>query len=129
MKELRIRNRANADKKVEGKSVLLAKSHIGRYAGIENSLYSNIKDFTLTKTAYTLTKGATATINAKVVLEDEDKTQLPGKYGKTFRYLSTNPDVVTVDGNGTLTAVGSGTCAVYVYAINGMMRQVTVTVK
>ncbi len=63
------------------------------------------------------------------MLEDEDKTQLPGKYGKTFRYLSTNPDVVTVDGNGTLTAVGSGTCAVYVYAINGMMRQVTVTVK
>ena len=118
-----------AYKKVEGKSVLLAKSHIGRYAGTENSLYSNIKDFTLTKKAYTLTKGATATISAKVILEDEDKIQLPEKYGKTFRYLSTNPDVVTVDGNGTLTAVGSGTCAVYVYAINGMMRQVTVTVK
>ncbi|MCR5685520.1 MAG: hypothetical protein K6G81_08915 [Lachnospiraceae bacterium] len=43
--------------------------------------------------------------------------------------LSSNKKVTTVSKDGTITAVGKGTCYIYVYTKNGYAKKVKVTVK
>ena len=46
-----------------------------------------------------------------------------------IRYESSNKKVAKVSAKGTITAVKKGSCKVYVYAQNGVMKTVSVTVK
>ena len=70
-----------------------------------------------------------ATIKAKTVLVDKKKKQLSNAHAKQFRYASSNKKVATVSSKGKITAVGKGSCVVYVYARNGYAKKVKVTVK
>ena len=46
-----------------------------------------------------------------------------------LRYESTNTKIATVSSKGVITAKGKGVCYIYVYAQNGVYKQVKVTVK
>ena len=68
-------------------------------------------------------------VKAELALEDKRKKALPKSHVATFRYASSNTKVAKVDKNGKITAVGKGTCYIYVYAANGLAKKVKVTVK
>ena len=69
----------------------------------------------------------TAKIKPTLVLKDSSKKAVT--HAAKFRYQSTNTKVATVDKNGKITAVGKGTCTIYIFANNGKLKSVKVTVK
>jgi hypothetical protein len=69
-----------------------------------------------------------ATIKASVKMENGKKKALPDDHVAKLRYRSNNQNVTKVDSKGNVTAVGTGTCTVYVYAKNGFAKKVAVTV-
>ena len=50
-------------------------------------------------------------------------------HAPTLRYMTSNKKVATVNSSGKITAKGKGTCTVYVFAHNGVSKQIKVTVK
>lgn len=118
-----------AYRKVNGKETKLAKSITGHVVGDKNTKYTNAKSIKLKKTKYSLKAGNTKTVKAELVLEDKKKKALPKSHVAAFRYASSNTKVAKVDKNGKITAVGKGTCYIYVYAANGLAKKVKVTVK
>ena len=118
-----------AYRKVNGKETKLAKSITGHVVGDKNTKYTNAKSIKLKKTKYSLKAGNTKTVKAELVLEDKKKKAMPKSHVATFRYASSNTKVAKVDKNGKITAVGKGTCYIYVYAANGLAKKVKVTVK
>ena len=118
-----------AYKIVDGKTVTLGTTIKAHVVGRKNAKYSNVKSISLNKTSYTLKKGKTAKIQGKTILEDKTKKQLTDAHAKTFRFRTSNKNVATVSANGTIKAVGKGTCTIYVYAVNGCAKNVKVTVK
>ena len=54
---------------------------------------------------------------------------MPTKFAPTFRYMSSDEKIATVSSGGKVTAKGKGTCYIYVYAHNGVSKQVKVTVQ
>ena len=118
-----------AYKIVDGKTITLGTTIKAHVVGRKNAKYSNVKSISLNKTSYTLKKGKTAKIQGKTILEDKTKKQLTDAHAKTFRFRTSNKNVATVSANGTIKAVGKGTCTIYVYAVNGCAKNVKVTVK
>ena len=76
-----------------------------------------------------LKTGAAARIRANTVPEIQGKKLLGENHAARYRYASDNKAVATVDENGKITAVGKGTCHIYVYAQNGTSKKVSVMVK
>ena len=68
-------------------------------------------------------------IKAKVTLENSKKKLLPKSHGAKFQYKSSNTKIATVNKNGTIKGKKKGTCYIYVYTVNGLMKKVKVTVK
>lgn len=110
----------------EGK--VIAESIEACVVGVKNTKYTNPKAVKTTKTKITLKVGKTSEIIANIVPYDAKKALLPESYGKQFRYVSSDEKVATVE-NGVITAVGKGSCTIYVYAINGYAAKITVKVK
>ena len=94
-----------------------------------NSGFTNARRVTVQKDSYTLGAGKTAMIKAETVLEIQGKKLLGNDHDARYRYSSDNNKVATVDENGKITAVGKGTCHIYIYAQNGTSKKVSVTVK
>ena len=118
-----------AYKMVNGKKVRLAKSITGHVAGRKNTKFSNTKSIKLATKSVSIAAGETVKVKAKTVLVSSKKKQLGNQHVKEFRYASTNKKVATVDRNGRIKGVGTGTCIVYVYARNGYAKKVSVAVK
>lgn len=119
-----------AYKKLEnGKKVTLGKTITAHIVGRKNTGSTNVKEVKVSKSSYTLKVGKSATIKAKTVLVDKKKKELSNAHAKQFRYVSSDKKVATVSSNGKITAVGKGSCVVYVYARNGCAKKVKVTVK
>ena len=89
--------------------------------------HTNAKAIKVKKSSYTLKVNKTATIKPTLVLENSKKKGV--EHVAKFRYQSTNTAVATVDKNGKIKAVGKGTCWVYIFANNGKLKSVKVTVK
>lgn len=106
----------------------VGRSIIAHIVGRKNTAYTNIKQVKVAQSSYTLSVGDTAKIEAEYVLVDSSKKMLSRAHARTFRYASSDTSVATVAG-GTIKAVGSGTCQVYVYAKNGYAKKITVKVK
>ena len=66
-------------------------------------------------------------MGAKVVAADANRTLLT--HTAELVYKSSSSKVATVSKDGTVTAVGKGTCRIYVTAGSGASATVTVTVK
>ena len=107
--------------------VAIGRTILGHAAG-PKSAYTNAKAVSVDQSAYQLKAGETAKVSATITKAKRNK-KLPGiNHGAKLRYASTNEGVATVDGNGVITAVGSGTCEVWIYALNGRSAKVTVNV-
>ena len=118
-----------AYKVVNGKKVILAKSIIGHIVGVKNAKYTNVKSLKVTKSKLTVKVGKTAKVKANVTLVDKNKKHIPKSHAPKFRYRTSNKKIATVDKNGKIKGIKKGTCTIYVYAINGKMKKVKVTVK
>ena len=116
-----------AYKTVKGKKVKLAKSIMAHAPGSKNSKRTNVTGVKVKKASFTLKKGKTAKIKAKLVLQKKGKKPL--KHCAKFRYASSNKKVAKVSKKGKITAVGKGKCTVYVYAVSGVSKKIKVTVK
>ena len=116
-----------AYKTVKGKKVKLAQSILAHAPGSKNSKRTNVTGVKVKKAAFTLKKGKTAKIKAKLILQKKGKKPL--KHEAKFRYASSNKKVAKVSKKGKITAVGKGKCTVYVYAVSGVSKKIKVTVK
>lgn len=118
-----------AQKKVNGKYVDIAKSRMGHVITNNRSgKYTNPKNIKLNANQLTLNAGKTANIKG-TVSKVKAKKKLMYSHEANLRYTSTNPSVARVSSGGTVTAVAAGNCSIYVQAINGMWKTVSVTVK
>lgn len=107
---------------VIGKTV---KAHV---AGKDNKEYKNPKKIKLSNKNISLNAGQTSKIKASVKMEAGNKKALTDDHVEKLRYRSTNENIAKVDKKGKITAVGTGTCQIYVYAKNGLAEKATVTV-
>ena len=98
------------------------------FAGTKNKTYSNVKKLTIKKSKYTLKAGKTAKINATVTLANKKRKHLPKSYAAKFRYKSSDKSIATVNKNGTIKALKKGTCTIYVYSVNGLVKKAKVTI-
>ena len=121
--------RVYAYKMVNGKKIIIAKTITAHLAGTKSVKYTNPKALKLTKSAYQIKVKKTAQIEAKVTLENSKKKLLPESHVANFRYKSSNTKIATVNKNGKITGKSKGTCYIYVYTVNGLMKKVKVTVK
>ena len=108
--------------------VEIGRTLIGHAAGPKNR-HTNVKKLKVKKRTYNLKVGKTAKIKVTTKKMKGGKSLLPKKHDPRLRYLSTNTNVATVSGKGKITAVGAGTCDVWVYAQNGRNQKVTVVVQ
>ena len=99
------------------------------YTGNGTKNYTNAKSVSVNKTKVTLKKGKTFKITAKVNKVNKKKKLMSKNHAPTLRYMTSNSKIATVSPSGKITAKGKGICNIYVYAHNGVSRQVKVTVK
>ena len=102
----------------------IGRTFIGHTAGPENR-HTNAKKITVSKTAYNLPVGQTEKIQAKIVKAKKGRKLL---HGNTLVYASSNPAIAAVSADGTISAVGAGSCEVWIYALNGKRQKLTVVV-
>ena len=108
--------------------VEIGRTLIGHAAGPKNR-HTNVKKLKVKKRTYNLKVGKSAKIKVTTKKMKGGKSLLPKNHDPRLRYLSTNTNVATVSGKGKITAVGAGTCDVWVYAQNGRSQKVTVVVQ
>ena len=118
-----------AYKIVDGKEAVIGKTVVCHIVGKNNHAYTNVKGIKLAKSKFTLKKGKTAKIKAKIVLVDKKKKQLSNAHATQFRYATSNKEVATVSKEGKIKAVGKGSCTIYVYARNGYAKKIKINVK
>ena len=109
----------------QGKALAVSKSlHVATAGG----KYSNAKSITTNakKNKVTLKAKKTFTLKANEVLADK---KLKSKKHRAVQFESTNKNVATVTAKGVIKAKKKGTCFVYAYAQNGVMKKIKVTVK
>lgn len=110
----------------EGK--IIGKTVSAHFVGKDNEKYTNAKSIKLSKSKVSVKKDMTTKVKATIKLEDAKKALLSEDHVAKFRFRTTNKAVATVDENGNIKGVATGTCTVYVYAQNALAKRVEVTV-
>lgn len=118
-----------AYKTVNGEEVILGRSIFAHFAGSKSKKYTDVKNINLDKTSYNLAAGETAQINASVELVNKNKEQLSDNHTRPFRYATDDNTVATVSKSGEISAVGTGSCTIYVYAKNGCTEKIDIVVE
>ena len=109
---------------------VICKSLIGHaLTGNVRGDFTNAKSLKVKKSSFTLKKGKTARIKATQTKAMKGKKLLDSGHSKLLRYKSNNTSVAKVSSSGKITAVGTGSCKVYVQTVNGIWKTVKVTVK
>ena len=111
---------------VDGKKVYIAKSkdiHLIK----SYKKYGNAKAVSVKKAKITLNVGKTSKISATIKVSKGKKQS--STHGEEIRYISSDENVAKVSSKGKIKAVGKGKCKIYVLAINGNYKAVSVTVK
>ena len=104
----------------------IVKESLGVHIVAGSDTETNVKSIKAKKVKVAI--GATSQINATMVLQNKGK-KLGEGHTKKFRYYVKNPSVATVNEKGEVTGITKGKTAVYIIAINGVMKKVTVNVK
>ncbi|WP_026664891.1 Ig-like domain-containing protein [Butyrivibrio sp. FC2001] len=111
----------------EGKEI--GETITAHFVGKGNPKFTNPKNIKLSTKSITVDKGQSSKIKASVKREDSKKKLLKEAHDAKLRYASSDISVATVDKNGNVTGVEPGNCTVYVYAVSGIAKKVSVTVK
>lgn len=110
-----------------------SKQYIGEsmvyHSAGKNSKFTNAKRVTLNKKKVTLKVGKTFKLSPNTIKQSKIKKLLSANHAPLYRYLSSDTSVATVNENGKIKAVGTGSCKVYAIAINGCKASISVTVK
>ena len=113
-----------------GKKKYIATSPVVHaYTSNGTMIFTNVKSVTVKKTKVSLKAGKTYRIKGKLVKYNKKKKLMPAWHTKKLRYVSTNKKIATVTKSGRIKARSKGTCRIYVFAHNGVSRQIRVTVK
>lgn len=112
-----------------GKKQYIGTSAVMHVTGNRNKTRTNVKNISLKKKTYTLRKGKSAQIRAKLIKADRSKKLLSKMHGAKLRYVSSDEAIVTVTATGRIRAKKSGKCTIYVRALNGISKKVKVIVK
>ena len=99
------------------------------YASGGSNEYTSAKAVTVEKASANLTVGRAFQIKPSIVKLNKNKYLMPTKFAPTFRYMSSDEKIATVSSGGKVTAKGKGSCYIYVFAHNGVARQVKINVK
>lgn len=118
-----------AQKKVGGTYTSIGTSPIAHVAQTKNSKYTNPKSLTLNATTFDMSVGDTDTITVKIKKVKSKKKLFGPGHDPAKRFKTTNKNVATVDANGVITANKAGKCTIYVSAVNGLWKAITVNVK
>lgn len=110
-----------------GKKKYIATSYTIHAAGSKTS-YTNPTEITGVPTSKSLSKGKTYKVKASVKKSNKSKSLLT-THAATFRYKTSDSTVATVSSSGTIKAQGKGTCTITVITINGISKQLKMTVK
>ena len=117
-----------AYKVINGKQVVISTSY-QNHVTLKKGKSDNAKAVKVSSaTTLKLKKGKTSAVKATVTTTKGKTLFFKGHCNK-LRYSTADATVATVDQNGTITAVGAGTCKIFVIAPNGLNKAVTVTVK
>ena len=115
----------NGKKKVIAVSTNIHVTTTSKRYGIEKAVaiksIGNKKN-TLT---YTMHKGEKAQIKAESVFRNDK----PSLFHRGISYESSNKKVAKVTSKGVIKAVGKGTCKIWVYAQNGVYKELKIAVK
>jgi hypothetical protein len=112
----------------DGKAI--AKTHLHHFCTNDACCeYTNPKTIKASKTKVTISKGKTYKLKTTVTKVIPWKKLVNGDHTKKIRYKTANKNVATVSSNGTIKAVGTGWCRVYVMGANGIWQMIEVTVK
>ena len=119
-----------AYKMVDGKKVITGTS-VAVHSITKDGKYGVAKAVSIIKignkknvSKITLKMGKTAQIKAKEVKKDKKIAR-----HRKLCYESSNTKVATVTPDGLIRATGKGTCTIWVYAQNGVYKEIKVTVK
>lgn len=113
---------------VDGKKEYIATGLVVHVAGKNSAKYTNVAKLKADASGYTMAVGETRLISLTVTKKQTSKKLLPKKSIARRRYLTTNASVATVSSAGVVTAVGQGTCYVYIKAANGRQTKIKITV-
>ncbi len=91
--------------------------------------FTNPKKVTVTKASISLKVGKSSRIKAKVTGLKKGRKLVKAARISKLRYISSDKKIVTVSKTGRIKAKAKGTCKVYVIAVNGAKKAVTVKVK
>lgn len=106
----------------------IGKTPTAYFAGKNSDKYTNPKSIKASNSNVSVAVGSSVKVNATIKLEDKKRKELPKKHAVKFRYRSTKDSIATVDKKGNIKGIAPGTCTVYVYAKNGLAKEVNVTV-
>ena len=73
--------------------------------------------------------GKTYKIKGSVKKLQKKKKLMSKGHAPKLRYMSSDKSIATVNSRGKIKALKKGSCQIYVYAVNGMYKTVTVRVK
>lgn len=114
---------------VDGKKQYIGTSADMHIAGSKNKQYTNAKSIKLLKKKITLKQKKKVKIAARIVKQHRRKKLLSKTHGPRLRYTSSDNSLATVSKGGVLHAKKKGSCIICVRALNGISKQIKVTVK
>jgi uncharacterized protein YjdB len=91
--------------------------------------FTNPKKVTVKQSSVSLKVGKTYQIKASVKKLKKNRKLMPSGHEPKLRYLSSNGRIAAVSRSGQITAKAKGTCKIYVIAVNGERKAVTITVR
>ena len=99
-------------------------------AGLKNSKKTDAASIEIVgDESIEMTAGSSTKIyTIRTVAEENELDIATGKKIKGVRYVSTNKDVAKVSKKGKVTAVGEGSCFIYVISENGKTDRISVKV-
>ena len=108
-------------------NTVIGRTLVGHAAGSRHNC-TNVKKLKVTKRVLRLAAGRKVKLKVKAKKMSSVKKLLGKSHGAKLRFASTDSSVAVVSKKGAVTAVGPGTCDIWVYAQNGCGTRVTVTV-
>ncbi|MBQ1407663.1 MAG: Ig-like domain-containing protein [Eubacterium sp.] len=111
------------------KKYVVTSPMVHAYTSGGTNKYTNAKSITVKKGSVALKAGKTHKIKATVNLLKKGKKLMPKDHAASLRYLSSDAKIATISKSGKITAKSKGSCKIYVIAVNGARKAITVTVK